>query len=103
MTQRGDESARLRVAMGYGGHEPLPAAGPTMASAMFVVAQVSSMNTKCSGLSAGCRCGHPARAAATSGRSCSASCRVFFSPQCLVLEEEPERRAAGPDAAYHEP
>jgi hypothetical protein len=45
---------------------------------MVVVAQVSSMNTSRSGLKAGGRARQARRAAATSGRSCSAACRVFF-------------------------
>ena len=37
------------------------------------------------------------RAAATSGRSCSAACAVFFSRQAMGQEEAAERRAAGLD------
>lgn len=46
--------------------------------AMLVAAQVSSMNTRRSGLIAVGRSRQATRAAATSARSCSAACWVFF-------------------------
>jgi hypothetical protein len=55
------------------------------------------MNTRHCGLSAVWRSRQAARAAATSGRSCSAACWVFFSRQAMGQEEAAERRAAGLD------
>ena len=47
------------------------------AQTIFVVTAVSSMNTKRGALREGCSAFSAARAAATSGRSCSAACRDF--------------------------
>src|SRR3954467_6438425 len=54
---------------------------------MLVVAAVSSRNTRRSGSSAGWRRMKAWRASATSGRCCSAACRLFFlGRQSLLLE-----------------
>ena len=71
--------------------------------AMLVVAQVSSRNTGRSGLQRGLLRTPGVRAAATSGRSCSAAWRVFFSRQPVRDKKAPERRAARADAAGGEP
>jgi hypothetical protein len=61
------------------------------------------MKTIRSGLNAGC-CARQARlAAATSGRSCSAACAVFFSRQPTGDEETADRRRADLDAFGREP
>src|ERR1700730_9080521 len=64
------------------------------------------MNTKRGALREGCSAFSAARAAATSGRSCSAACRVFFERNLLTIVEAPYRarsnlellRAADPQA-----
>jgi hypothetical protein len=61
------------------------------------------MNTRHSALSAACRSRQAARAAATSGRSCSAACRVFFSRQPGGDEEATEPGAAHRDAVCGQP
>src|SRR5580704_2999279 len=49
------------------------------------------MNTKRGALREGCSAFSAARAAATSGRSCSAACRVFFERDLLTIVEAPDR------------
>src|SRR5215831_14738803 len=56
---------------------------------MLVAAQVSSMNTRWLGSSAGWRRIKARRASATSGRSCSAACRLFFARDLLCPEKPP--------------
>src|ERR1700733_5568365 len=64
------------------------------------------MNTQRGALREGCSAFSAARAAATSGRSCSAACRVFFERNLLTIVEAPDRarsnlellRAADPQA-----
>src|SRR6202790_676785 len=64
------------------------------------------MNTKRGALREGCSSFSGARAAATSGRSCSAACRVFFERDLVTIVEAPDRarsnlellRAAEPQA-----
>src|SRR3954471_11175824 len=58
---------------------------------MFVAAHVSSMKTRRLGSSACWRRMKTRRAWATSGRSCSLACRVFFERQ-LVGSEKPVHR-----------
>jgi hypothetical protein len=70
---------------------------------MLVVAQVSSMNTSRSGLNSGCRARQARRAAATSGRSCSAACWVFFSRQPGGGEEAANPGPAGRDPLIRQP
>jgi hypothetical protein len=55
------------------------------------------MNTSRSGLSSDCWSRQTALAAATSGRSCSAACCVFFSRQAFGGEEPADRRRADVD------
>jgi hypothetical protein len=64
---------------------------------MFVFIQVSSMNTSGPGLSPGWRSRHSARAAATSGRSCSAARRDFFDCQVQARERLVHQSFAGGD------
>src|SRR5262249_3680488 len=56
---------------------------------------VSSMKTRRGALSLGCSAFSAARSAATSGRSCSAACRVFFEGDVMTVEEAPDRADAG--------
>src|ERR1700685_4234801 len=49
------------------------------------------MNTRRRALSDGCSAFNSARAAATSGRFCSAACRVFFEGDIVTLIESPDR------------
>src|ERR1700720_1116825 len=49
------------------------------------------MNTRRGALREGCSAFSAARAAATSGRSCSAACRVFFERDLVTIEEAPNR------------
>src|SRR6476469_9983553 len=53
------------------------------------------MNTRRRGLRDGCSAFSSARAAATSGRSCSAACRVFFKGDLVTLIETSDRTPAG--------
>src|SRR5262249_12725925 len=66
---------------------------------MLVLAQVSSMKTRRLGSMRPWYFFHCARRRATSGRSCSAACRLFFERHFLGLQEVPDRLAAHPDAA----
>src|SRR6516225_10788795 len=61
---------------------------------MFVDAAVSSMNTSLLGSSLGCILNHALRAAATSGRSCSAACRLFFKSEAQMAKEAENRGLA---------
>src|SRR5882757_1429100 len=48
------------------------------------------MNTRRRALSAGCSAFSSSRAAATSGRSCSAACRTFFERDLVAVVEAPD-------------
>src|ERR1700732_1426918 len=61
---------------------------------MFVDALVSSMNTSFLGSSPICILRHALRAAATSGRSCSAACRLFFKGEIQMVKEPKDRGLA---------
>src|SRR5207249_7429043 len=61
---------------------------------MFVDALVSSMNTSFLGSSPACILRQALRAAATSGRSCSAACRLFFKGQVQMPQKSEDRRKA---------
>src|SRR2546421_11527838 len=65
---------------------------------MLVLAQVSSMKTRREGSSRPWYFFHCARRLATSGRSCSLACRLFFEADAFVLEEVPDRKVADFDA-----
>ncbi len=65
--------------------------------AILVLAAVSSMNTSLAGSSMACSRFQRRRARATSGRSCSAACRLFFEGDLVALEEAPDGGAAGPN------
>src|SRR5215210_2587770 len=69
------------------------------ARVMLVLAQVSSMKTRRAGSMLGCSSRQRSRAAATSGRSCSAARRLFFEGQLLAVAEAPDRAIARRDAA----
>src|SRR5262249_54061216 len=56
-----------------------------------VVTAVSSIKTRRRGSSVGCSAFNSARAAATSGRSCSAARRVFFESYVMTIVECPDR------------
>src|SRR5580704_5015914 len=58
---------------------------------MLVEVPVSSMKTRRSGSSSVWFCAHSVRAAATSGRSCSAARTVFFEADAMAVEEPPDR------------
>lgn len=62
---------------------------------IFVVTAVSSMNTRRGASRRGCSAFNSARAAATSGRSCSAACRVFFEGDVVTFVEAPDRANTG--------
>src|SRR4051812_45772544 len=62
--------------------------------AMLVVVPVSSRKTSRAGSRSGCAAIHRARAAATSGRSCSLACTIFFEADALGGEEPPHRAVA---------
>src|ERR1700739_488695 len=49
------------------------------------------MKTRRSGSSSGCLSAHVVRAAATSGRSCSAARTLFFEADAVPVEEAPDR------------
>src|SRR5438552_17895440 len=54
------------------------------------------MKTRREAFSAGCSAFNSSRAAATSGRSCSAACRTFFERDLVAVVEAPDR--AGSDS-----
>src|SRR6202158_573112 len=62
---------------------------------ILVVTAVSSMKTRRGASSLDCSTFSSARAAATSGRSCSAACRVFFERDVVAFVEAPDRGRAG--------
>lgn len=62
---------------------------------ILVVTAVSSMNTRRGASSSDCSAFSSARATATSGRSCSAACRVFFKRDVVALVEAPHRGRPG--------
>src|SRR6188472_785939 len=66
---------------------------------MFVAAHVSSMKTRRLGSRAGWRRMNTRRAWATSGRSCSAACRVFFERQLMGTEKPVHRTQPDGDPA----
>src|SRR6266851_5210369 len=55
------------------------------------------MKTSRFGSSLGCRLRKALRAAATSGRSCSAACRLFFKGQLQMTQKSEDRRLADRD------
>jgi hypothetical protein len=61
---------------------------------ILVLVAVSSMNTSRPGSSVLCFRIQCRRARATSGRSCSAACRVFFNADIMALEETMHRATA---------
>src|SRR6266478_8962463 len=61
---------------------------------ILVVAAVSSMKTSCFASRVSCSLRKALRAAATSGRSCSAACMLFFKGQVDVMEEPGNPRLA---------
>src|SRR6266446_3254899 len=67
--------------------------------AIAVEVPVSSINTSRVGSRAGWSSFHAARAAATSGRSCSLACTIFFEADPLGGEQPPHRPVPDMDAA----
>src|SRR5262249_22413424 len=61
---------------------------------ILVDAEVSSMNTSLRGSSLICILCHALRAAATSARSCSAACRLFFEGKAQMAEKPEDRSLA---------
>src|SRR5262245_30404922 len=61
---------------------------------ILVLAAVSSTKTRWAGSNMPCSRIQRWRARATSARSCSAACRLFFESDVVVLEEAPHRAAA---------
>ena len=66
---------------------------------MLVEVPVSSIKTSREGSSIGWAARQAARAAATSGRSCSLACTIFFEADPLGGKETPHRPVADMDAA----
>src|ERR1700688_4321231 len=62
---------------------------------ILVVTAVSSMKTRRGASSLDCSTFSAARAAATSGRSCSAACKVFFERDVVAFVEAPDRGRTG--------
>ena len=62
---------------------------------ILVVTAVSSIKTRHGARSFNCSTFSLARAAATSGQSCSAACRIFFERDVMALVEAPDRRRTG--------
>src|SRR6185503_5377904 len=62
--------------------------------AMLVVVPVSSRKTSRAGSRSGCAAIQAARAAATSGRSCSLACTIFFKADAFGGKEPPYRAIA---------
>lgn len=71
--------------------------------AMLVAVPVSSMKTRRAGSSPLWLCRQACRAAATSGRACSAACAVFFKTDAMPVEEPPDRRDRRRQPALAEP
>src|SRR5713226_8766713 len=61
---------------------------------MLVEVPVSSRKTSRAGSRAGCSAFQAARASATSGRSCSLACTIFFKADALGGKEPPHRPVA---------
>src|SRR5271156_5137187 len=59
--------------------------------AILVEAPVSSMKTRCSGSRSGWASNQACRRAATSGRSCSLACAVFFQGDAMAVKKAPDR------------
>src|SRR6516225_4178697 len=59
--------------------------------AILVAVPVSSIKTRCSGSSLACSPAQALRAAATSGRSCSAARMLFFEADAVAVKEPPDR------------
>src|SRR5260370_2210863 len=66
--------------------------------AMLVEVPVSSRKTSRAGSRPGCSAFQAARASATSGRSCSLACTIFFKADALGGEETPHRPLPDIDA-----
>src|SRR3978361_1519958 len=62
---------------------------------ILVVTAVSSMKTRRDATSLDCSTLSSARAAATSGRSCSAACKVFFERDVVAFVKAPDRGRTG--------
>jgi len=67
---------------------------------MLVLAQVSSIKTRCDASSLLWYFFHCSRRLATSGRSCSEACKLFFEADAFVVEQTPHRTVARRNAAF---
>jgi hypothetical protein len=67
---------------------------------MLVEVHVSSMKTRRCGSRSSCPSNQSSRRFRTSGRSCSLAWADFFERQSAPIEEGPQRRTAGPYAAF---
>lgn len=76
---------------GTGERHRIPRLARPRSRAIFVEAPVSSMNTRCVGSRSGCASNQARRRAATSGRSCSLACAVFFDGNGMAVEKSPHR------------
>ena len=76
--QRPHEGRCLPMPVRHAGPASLPAGARPRNRAILVEAPVSSMKTRCRGSRSGCASNQASRRAATSGRSCSLACAVFF-------------------------
>lgn len=66
---------------------------------ILVLTAVSSINTSRAGLSMPCSRIHRRRARATSTRSCSAACRLFFNSDVVAVKKSPNRGTAAPNSS----
>src|SRR6516164_1336043 len=73
----------------------MPLAARPLSRARVVLTAVSSINTSRAGSSIPCSRIQRRRARATSARSRSAACRLFFEGDVVSVEKTPERAAAG--------
>src|SRR6185503_12431731 len=74
----------------------LPRSDRPRSLAIFVEAPVSSMKTRRRGSRSGCAARQACLRAATSGRSCSLACAVFFEGLRVAIEEAPDRTPRKP-------
>jgi hypothetical protein len=76
----------------------LPRGARPLSRTMLVVTAVSSRNTSLAGSSSPCSRIQRRRARATSARSRSAACRLFFKGEIMPMKKTRERAAAGSNA-----
>src|ERR1022692_2621065 len=96
MAKPGYEGDCLPMPLRHAADQPL-AAPASAAKPHLVEVEVSSMNTNRAGSNMPCSRIQRRRARATSGRSCSAACRLFFKADAVTVEQSPDRTAAAGD------